>query len=310
VIGPAFFVSGFIVRELGAFDYTNLVKYIVSICLVYIAPYVATHRKPPSDSMLTGDISPLYELANYHVLGRVLYLVPYHSPIHPGRVLTTFAGISIIIEALNGNGASYSANASSSQEKQDIGKAMLKAALLLQLLLVALFVSLAGYFHAKCRRNGIDSPRVNKALLTLYISSAIITTRTIYRTVEYFDLSNLNFRDPNIDPTSISPVLRYEWFFYVFEASLMLANSVLMNVRHPRRWLPDTTKVYLARDGVTEIVGPGYKQERNFFASLFDPFDICGVIRGRDKKSRFWDEEALTLASQKSNTGAGSGNVI
>lgn len=32
------FTGGFIVREMGAFDLGNLVKYIVSICLVYAAP--------------------------------------------------------------------------------------------------------------------------------------------------------------------------------------------------------------------------------------------------------------------------------
>ncbi len=32
------FTAGFIAREMGAFDYTNLVKYIVAIVLVYCAP--------------------------------------------------------------------------------------------------------------------------------------------------------------------------------------------------------------------------------------------------------------------------------
>src|SRR4051794_40424114 len=42
--------------------------------------------------------SPLYELGNYYILGRILYFVPHCSPIHPGRVLTTFAAISSIVE--------------------------------------------------------------------------------------------------------------------------------------------------------------------------------------------------------------------
>jgi hypothetical protein len=32
------FTGGFIVREMGAFDISNLVKYIISICLIYSAP--------------------------------------------------------------------------------------------------------------------------------------------------------------------------------------------------------------------------------------------------------------------------------
>jgi hypothetical protein len=246
----------------------------------------------------------MYELANYYVLGRILYFVPYHSPIHPGRVLTTFAAISGIVEILNGNGVAYAVNQSLSEDKRNIGKSLLKAALLMQVGVVGLFVSLAGYFQVKCRRNGINSPKINKTLTTLYISTAIITVRTIYRIVEYFDISNLDISAPGFDPQSISPLVRYEVFFYVFEASLMLANSVLLNVRHPRRWLPKSTKVYLARDGVTEVMGPGYKQERNFLATLFDPFDIYGMIKGRDKETRFWDTDGH--GEVKPSTGANS----
>lgn len=32
------FTVGFIVREMGAFDYQNLVKFIVSTCLIYASP--------------------------------------------------------------------------------------------------------------------------------------------------------------------------------------------------------------------------------------------------------------------------------
>lgn len=37
-------------------------------------------------------------------------------------------------------------------------------------------------------------------------------------------------------------------------------------------------------------MGPGYKEDRNFVATLFDPFDIYGMIKGRDNATRFWEE--------------------
>lgn len=249
----------------------------------------------------------MYELANYYILGRILYFVPYHSPVHPGRVLTTFAAISMIVEALNGNGAAYTANQSLSEDKRNTGKALLKAALLMQIVIVVLFISLAVTFQLKCRRNGISSSKLNSCLTTLYISTTIITVRTIYRVVEYFSIASLDFSQfskPGFDPTTLSPLIRYEWFFYVFEASLMLANSVLLNARHPRRYLPKSTKVYLAKDGVTEIMGPGYKQDRNFFATLVDPFDVYGMLKGRDKETRFWDQDGM--AEGKSTVVPGS----
>lgn len=236
------------------------------------------------------------------MLGRVLYFVPYLAPIHPGRVITTFAAISGIVEALNGQGASYSANQSLSQSKQNVGHALLKAALLMQVAVALLFVALAVVFHRRCAKAGINNPKVNEPLKTLYVSTALLLVRTIYRVVEYFSIAELRFRDPGFDPLTITPLIRYEWFFYVFEGVLMLANSVLINWRHPRRYLPQSKKVYLAKDGVTEIMGPGYKAERNFFATLLDPFDVYGLIKGRDKKTRFWDEPAEQQQRQSENT--------
>jgi hypothetical protein len=95
---------------------------------------------------------------------------------------------------------------------------------------------------------------------------------------------------------SLSPLVRYEWFFYVFEASLMLSNQVLLNVRHPRKYLPKSTKTYLAKDGVTEVTGPGYDDKRPFLATLFDPFDLAGRLKGTRKDDRFWETQAAEEA--------------
>ncbi|KAI1165284.1 RTA1 like protein-domain-containing protein [Nemania serpens] len=282
VFCSALFLGGFIARVLGAFDDTDIIKYIVSIVLTYAAP-------------------PLYELSNYYILGRILYFVPHCSPIHPGRVLTTFAALSAIIEAFNGTGAAYVANRSLPERLQNTGHTLFKVALILQLVVIISFVALATTFYRRCRKNGINHTKVNQPLLTLYISTALILVRTIYRTVEYFEIETINFFDPGFDPRAQSPIVRYEWLFYIFEAALMLINSVLINARHPRRWLPQSTKVYLAKDGISEILGPGYKEDRNFVATLFDPFDIYGMIKGRDNATRFWDEHE-TGTSPKGET--------
>ena len=69
----------------------------------------------------------------------------------------------------------------------------------------------------------------------------------------------------------------------------MIANSVLLNFRHPASFLPSSNKVYLAEDGVTEIEGPGFLDKRNFFVTLVDPFDLVGLFRGRDKE-KYWEK--------------------
>jgi RTA1 like protein len=273
------FVAGYITRELGAFDYTNIVKYIVSMCLVYGAP-------------------PMYELANYIILGRILYYVPYHSPIHPGRVITTFGFISMVVEALNANGAAFISNVTLPEWKQQIGHNLLKAGLAIQLGVIVSFLSLAIYFQRKCTRNGIMPKHLKSVLTTLYISSTLIAIRTIYRTVEYFAAATIHVT-PGFDPMSINRIIRYEWFFWVFEATLMVANSLLLNFRHPAMYLPRSNKIYLAEDGVTEIKGPGFEDKRNFLLTIFDPFDVVGLVIGRDKKERYWEGHERIVPMEK-----------
>lgn len=157
--------------------------------------------------------------------------------------------------------------------------------------MVALFLALALAFHRRVRRAGLRSPGLHSVLWTLYASSGLITARTVYRTVEYFSLAQVQL-GPGMDADELGPEMRYEWFFYVFEATLMLCNSWLWNVRHPRRYLPKSTRVYLARDGVTEVVGPGYKDARSFLVTLVDPLDLAGMLKGRKQQTTSWDENA------------------
>jgi len=278
------FVAGYVLREIGAYHYTNLDIYISSVVMLYAAP-------------------PLYELANYLILSRILYYVPYHSPLHPGRVLTTFAAISSVVEALNGNGASYVANTANSKHKQAIGAGLLKAALIIQLVILLLFVILAGHFHRKCKKAGLLPANLKAVLLTLYCSCTLIQCRTIYRTVEYFSTAAIHVT-PGFNPTSISPIIRYECFFYIFEACLMSVNSVLLNIRHPMRYLPRNNKIYLAEDGATEIEGPGYEDRRNFLITLFDPFDLAGMCKGRNMRKNFWETQQESHVMADGSTSA------
>jgi hypothetical protein len=230
-----------------------------------------------------------------------LYYVPYHAPIHPGRVLTTFGFISAIVEALNGWGASLSANQSLSNDSIETGHALIKASLLVQIVVIVCFVVLAVAFHRSCIKTGQRDRRVLSPLITLYISMTLIMIRTIYRTVEYFGVASINFHDPDLDHTDLSPLIRHEWYFYVFEASLMLANSILWNMRHPRRYLPENNKIYLSVDGITEVEGPGYRDPRPFWQTLVDPFNIAALLAWDKGASRgkFWESANGEQAAAK-----------
>lgn len=255
--------------------------------------YSSTARRPvrsllakSEPTILTSAISPVYETANYFILGRVLYYIPYHSPIHPGRVFTTFIALAAVIEAITANGASRVASVDSTVSEQNTGKALLKAALIMQLALMVGFVMLAGRFHYNCVRGGVLNKKIKRTLTVLYASCTLITVRTIYRTVEYFTAASLN---AYTDIQHISPLLKEEWFFWFFETVFMYSNTTLLNVFHPMQVLPRSNKVYLAKDGVTEVEGPGYDDPRPKILTIVDPFDVWGLITKRGKKEKYWE---------------------
>lgn len=203
--------------------------------------------------------------------------------------------MGVVIEVLTGNGGPLVANTSNSESQQNTGKALLKTSLLLQIALMVGFVALAGRFHYNCARGGVLNQKVKRALYVLYTSCTLIMIRTIYRTVEYFIAASLNIADTN----KISPVLKHEWFFWVFEAVVMFCNTAVLNVFFPMRWLPRCNKTYLATDGVTEVEGPGYDDHRHFLLTVFDPFDIVGLVTGRGKKERYWENGVQNDMSSK-----------
>lgn len=89
----------------------------------------------------------MYEGANYFILGRVLYYIPYLSALHPGRVVTTFIGPDAVVGALTGNGASRIANTSAPLSVQHSGQSLLEAALILQIVCMLPFIGIAARFH-------------------------------------------------------------------------------------------------------------------------------------------------------------------
>jgi hypothetical protein len=208
--------------------------------------------------------SPLLELVNYHVLARIFYYVPYCSPIPPGRVLATFGGLMAIVEVLNSLGVALSANVSSSPAAQKLGSHLTIAALVIQLVVVVIFIYLAALFHLRCVKANVLVKSVKTVLVTLYMSMTLILIRCLYRLVEHTGNTKVDYA--NLESLrNLSPLLRYEAFFYLFEATLMLINSILWNIWNPGRFLPKDYHIYLAQDG-SEVVGDEHSDDRPLLA--------------------------------------------
>jgi len=180
-----------------------------------------------------------------------------------------------LVEALNAVGVALAANPTSSQTTQSLGKHLTLAALGIQIGVVVIFVVLAGTFHLRVLRFFSPVPEkyrrrmvVTTPLRVLYVSTALIFARCVYRLVEHSGNTAVRLRDPEA-LRGLTPVLRYEWFFYVFEAGLMLVNSLLWNVWNPGRYSPPLVVrgLYLARDG-TEMKSEEESDGRSVLARV------------------------------------------
>ncbi|KAL8409826.1 hypothetical protein RB594_008058 [Gaeumannomyces avenae] len=291
------FTSGFAVRIFCSYHPTHANAFIATQFILY-------------------GTAPLLELANAHILGRILYYVPYLSPIHPGRVLSSFLILSFVVEILNALGVMQSIAGAILQDRDpkdaaarvSAGSAMMKASLVLQLSFALLLVGLGAVFQRRCCRRGIRAPRVDRPLLGVYLSMLLVTARTAYRTAEHFAFDNLTVAGPGRDPASVPPVVRFEWYFYVFEAAFLFLAVAVFVVLHPRRWLPPNKTTYLAQDGETELEGPGCNDKRPFIVTLCDPFNLAGLLgrtpRGADGDDRpFWESNGYEF---KKGVGRGS----
>jgi hypothetical protein len=265
----ALFVAGFCLREYGAYhpfdtdpnSKNNLAIFIASTVMLFVAP-------------------PVYSGALYFIFGRILYYLPYLSPMHPGRVWTTFIALDLVVGIIAGNGASYASNSSNTPSQIKLGFNLAKASLILQLVMFLAFVSLIAIFHRRCITAQLFNARTKTIISLLYTSSLLILLRNTFRTATFFY-------------SPLSPCNRIEAFFWVFEATPMLINTYMMNVFPPAKYMPANHKIYLAKDGKTELEGPGMVDKRPFLLSLFDPFDLVGVIMKRDSKNRFWERDGI-----------------
>ena len=215
---------------------------------------------------------------------------------HPTRMLVTFASLTAVAELATVAGIAYLTTRGLPDKSLGIGDSLTKASLVLQLFSISLFFPLAGIFHRCCRTGGIKAPSVIRPLVTSYASMVLLLGRTIYRMVEHFGSPLLSK-----ELESLSPAVRYEWYFYVFDASLVLVAVAAWNFVHPGRLLPEDDRRYLAQDGMTVLKGPGWKDSRSLTETFFDPFAMLTTRGGHQKQ--FWEHNGFALGTVRRGNG-------
>ena len=301
---PILFAVGFLtcgalmvyqcVTRYGLKRYTYIVTFA---CIVWVAGFgcrmASIYKDQDIDIFVAQYVllflgPPLFAGAEYFIFGRVLAYVPYHAPIHPGRVLSTFIILDTVVEVLAANGASANAAAKTVGERNS-GLARMEASIILQSFLEVLFFSLVAFVVRRCRKAQLFPRNLRIVCYILLVTSFMMLVRCIFRVVEGFEIMDCLIDEPNC-----GSVDRHEWFFYIFEVANIFLFVVLLTVFPPGKYLPPNDKVYLdPRDG-TERVGPGFAKAdtRPLWQTVLDPCNLPRLIsRSGLVDDTFWERD-------------------
>jgi tellurite resistance protein TehA-like permease len=130
-----------------------------------------------------------------------------------------------------------------SSNNYNLGKNVIIAGLIIQIVVFGIFVLVAALFHVrmrKCPTPKALSPGIpwQKHLWVLYIASALILVRSLFRLVEYIQGND-------------GYLLSREWYLYVFDGCLMVAVMGVFAWWHP-------SEVYaLLKGGKTRAIKKG-----------------------------------------------------
>ncbi|KAF2158458.1 hypothetical protein M409DRAFT_61641 [Zasmidium cellare ATCC 36951] len=265
-------VAGFITRSISVHEVRSVGIFIAQFVMILMGP-------------------PLYAAAEYFILGRLFAYLPYHTPIHPGRVFSTFAILSVAVETLTGSGAANSAGEGRDPAVRRVGLDLLKAALILQCCVEVGFLSLVALLEYRCRKAKVFPKKIRIVCYVLYVTSLMMLLRCVVRAVEGFEAAAC---DPDREDPYCGPVSRNEWFLWTFEVANITLFVILLCIFHPGRYLPRSSKIFLDPiDGKTERMGPGFSKadKRPLLITILDPFDIYRILSGKGMVlNKFWEE--------------------
>ncbi|KAI1621340.1 RTM1 protein [Exophiala viscosa] len=160
--------------------------------------------------ILLGPI--LFAASIYMILGRLIRSTKCekHSLIPPKWMTKVFVGGDVTCFIIQGAGGGVMSGAKS-QKTIDLGEDIILAGLCFQIVVFALFVVVAARFHLRARHNPVSAATQvpwQRYLFLLYLVSALVTARNIFRVVEYAWGSD-------------GYLLRHEWTLYICDAMQM-----------------------------------------------------------------------------------------
>lgn len=207
-------------------------------------------------------------------LGRIIRLIQaeHHAIIRVGWLTKLFVLGDVVSFATQGMGAVILSQ--QTEESYNRGRNIVTVGLIVQIVFFVFFLITAGLFNFRTNRHPTDRCKHRdiawkRHIHVLYIASAIILVRCVFRFLEY-RLSNAGDE---------GYLLSNEWPMYVFDSLLMLSVMILFFVKHPsevtalRKPLGGVTMKYLSG----RQVGPINDHWRTLPEPILDSRFMYGV---------------------------------
>ncbi|KAH6614960.1 RTA1 like protein-domain-containing protein [Boeremia exigua] len=203
IIGGLFETIGYIGRILSSKDQYAQSPYIMQTLLLLLGP-------------------ALYAASIYMILGRLILLTrgERYSLVRRTWLTKIFVGGDIISFFMQGAGGGVMASGASGMKS---GEKIIIGGLCVQILFFGLFFITAILFQLRGKEHlaTLDSSIPwKKHLFPLYVTSVLILIRSLFRVIEYIQGND-------------GYLLRHEVYLYVFDAVLMFAVMVILNVSYP-----------------------------------------------------------------------------
>ncbi|KAI7107272.1 hypothetical protein KC340_g10486 [Hortaea werneckii] len=184
-----------------------------------VTPYVI-------QSLLTLLGPSFFAASIYMILGRIIRLTDgeRHSMIRSNWLTKIFVLGDVLSFFVQSGGGGMLANAKD-QDTVDLANKVVLAGLALQILFFAFFVIVATTFHmrinkAPTEKSTLISTPWTRYLWILYLASALIVVRCLFRIAEYAGGQD-------------GVLLSTETYLYIFDALLMFAVAIIFNLQHP-----------------------------------------------------------------------------
>lgn len=230
----------------------------------FITRVISIHLTEPLWPVIIAQtglvVAPAFIAAqDYMIMGRVMsYVGKEYGYINHTKITKIFVGADVFAILTQSSGGALLAGANGDLDRMKLAQKVLLFGLALQVITFGIFAFVGIAFDVRSSRSPAlrvfkeEMKSMRKLWFAFYVGSALITARSIYRTVEFGDIK---FTPGARDAQGYT--YTHEWPMYAFDSIPIFISVMLFSFYHPGHWLP--ARKGLRLDGTYEEI-PGSRK--------------------------------------------------